>query len=215
MAYDQALLSRADDIQQLHDRRIQIRAGKADLPKRRAELAGAEATLNRLAAELEWAGDIDQLIARIPARAKIATLRTLLNRRGEQIAAVENAKAAVSEAEDKLAELAGQIEALGTATDISKLAAVIKAARAIGDIAGHIANSKRDEQDARAAIDRGLKSLRPAVADHQALAAMSVPPSDSVEAHREACRDLEQRIQDLPRACPRGRAGAGSAQKGL
>ncbi len=78
------LLARADDIQQLHDRRIQIRAGKADLPKRRAELAGAEATLNRLAAELEWCGDVDQLIARIPARAKIATLRTLLNRRGEQ-----------------------------------------------------------------------------------------------------------------------------------
>ena len=50
LAYDQALLSRAEDVQQLHDRRIQIRAGKADLPKRRAELAGAEATLNRLAA---------------------------------------------------------------------------------------------------------------------------------------------------------------------
>ena len=106
LTYDQALLARADDIQQLHDRRIQIRAGKADLPKRRAELAGAEATLNRLAAELEWSGDIDQLIARIPARAKIATLRTLLNRRGEQFAAVENAKAAVAEADDKLAELA-------------------------------------------------------------------------------------------------------------
>ena len=193
LAYDQALLARAEDVQQLHDRRIQIRAGKADLPKRRAELAGAEATLNRLAAELEWAGDIDQLVARIPARSKIATLRTLLNRRGEQIAAVENAKAAAGEADVKLAELAGQIEALGPATDISKLAAVTKAARAIGDIAGHIANSKRDEQDARAAIDRGLKSLRPAVADHQALAAMSVPPSDSVEAHREARRDLEQR----------------------
>jgi uncharacterized protein YhaN len=193
LTYDQALLARADDVQQLHDRRIQIRAGKADLPKRRAELASAEATLNRLAAELEWTGDIDQLIERIPARAKIATLRTLLNRRGEQIAAVENAKAAVGEADDKLAELATQIEALGTAVDISKLAAVTKATRAIGDIGGQIANSKRDEQDARAAIDRGLKSLRPTVADHEALAAMSVPPLDSVEAHRDACRDLEQR----------------------
>lgn len=193
LAYDQALLVRADDVQHLHDRRIQIRAGKADLPKRRAELAGAEATLNRLAAELEWAGDIDQLVARIPARAKIATLRTLLNRRGEQIAAVDNAKLAVSEADDKLAEFATQIEALGTAVDISKLAAVTKAARSIGDIGGQIANSKSNEQDARAAIDRGLKSLRPAVADHGALAAMSVPPLDSVEAHRDACRDLEQR----------------------
>jgi uncharacterized protein YhaN len=193
LAYDQALLLRADDIQQLHDRRIQIRAGKTDLPKRRAELAGAEATLNRLAAELEWTGDVDQLIARIPARAKIATLRTLLNRRGEQLAAVENAIAATGEADDKLAELATQIEALGTATDVSRLAAVIKATRETGDIGGHIANSKREAQEARAAIDRGLKSLRPGVADQETLESMPVPPLDSVEAHRDACRNLEQR----------------------
>jgi hypothetical protein len=193
LVYDQGLLARADDIQQLHDRRIQIRAGKADLPKRRAELAGAEATLNRLAAELEWTGNIEQLIARIPARAKIATLRTLLNRRGEQIGAVENAKAGVREADDKLADLAAQIEALGTAVDISNLAAVIRATREIGDIGGQIANSKRDEKDARAAIDRGLKALRPAVADHESLQSMSVPPLASVEAHRDACRNLEQR----------------------
>jgi uncharacterized protein YhaN len=192
LAYDQALLARAEDVQQLHDRRIQIRAGKADLPKRRAELAGAEAALNRLAAELEWTGDVDQLIARIPARAKIATLRTLLNRRGEQLATIENAKTAAGEAEDKLAELAGQIEALGTAVDISRLAAAIKATRGIGDIGAQIANCKHAEQDARTAIERGLKALHPAVADHQGLAAMSVPPPESVEAHRDACRDLEQ-----------------------
>lgn len=193
LAYDQALLLHADDVQQLHDRRIQIRAGKTDLPKRRAELAVAEATLNRLAGELEWVGDVDHLIARIPARAKIATVRTPLNRRGEQLAAVDNAKAAVGEADEKLAELATQIEALGTATDVSKLAVVIKATREIGDVGGQIANSKRDAQEARAAIDRGLKSLRPAVADHEILQSMSVPPLDSIEAHRDACRNLEQR----------------------
>ncbi len=93
-----ALLARAEDIAQLRDRRIQVRAGKADLPKRRAELAAAEATLNRLAGELEWTGDVDQLIARIPAKAKLAVLRGLLNRRGAQSGAVENAKSAVAEA---------------------------------------------------------------------------------------------------------------------
>ncbi len=195
LAYDQALLARADDIQQLHDRRIQIRAGKADLPKRRAELAGAEATLNRLAAELEWTGDIDQLIARIPARAKIATLRTLLNRRGEQAGTVENAEAAADEADDKLAELAAQIDGLGPVTDVSRLATVIKATREIGDIGSQIANSSRDEQEARAAISRGLKSLRPAVPEHEALESMSIPPLASVEAHRDACRNMEQRYQ--------------------
>lgn len=193
LIFDEALLARAEDIAQLRDRRIQVRAGKADLPKRRAELAAAEATLNRLAGELEWRGDIDQLIARIPAKAKVAVLRALLNRRGAQFGAVENAKNAVTEAEEKLGEIAAEIEAHGPVTDVSKLATVIKAMRELGDIAGQIANSKREEQEARTAIARFLKTLRPAVADAADLESAPVPPRASVEAHRDACRSLEQR----------------------
>ncbi|WP_044590038.1 YhaN family protein [Bradyrhizobium sp. LTSPM299] len=193
LIFDDALLTRAEDIAQLHDRRIQVRAEKADLPKRRAELAAAEATLNRLAGELEWSGDIDRLIARIPAKAKVAVLRGLLNRRGAQSGAVQNAQSAVAEAEEKLGEIAAEIEVHGPATDVSKLATVIKGTRELGDIAGQIANSKREEQEARTAIARLLKALRPAVADAVVLESMVVPPLASVEAHRDACRSLEQR----------------------
>ncbi|MBX9776273.1 MAG: AAA family ATPase [Xanthobacteraceae bacterium] len=193
LIFDEALLARAEDIAQLRDRRIQVRAGKADLPKRRAELAAAEATLKRLAGELEWSGDIDQLIARIPAKAKVAVLRALLNRRGAQSGAIENAKNAVTEAEEKLGEIAVEIEAHGPVTDVSKLATVIKAMRELGDIAGQIANSKREEQEVRTAIARLLKTLRPAVADAADLESAPVPPRASVEAHRDACRSLEQR----------------------
>lgn len=193
LIFDDALLARAEDVAQLRDRRIQVRAGKADLPKRRAELAGAEATLNRLAGELEWSSDIDQLIAGIPAKAKVAVLRGLLNRRGAQYGAVGNAKSAVAEAEEKLAEIAAELEAYGPVTDVSKLAAVVKAARELGDIAGQIANSKREEEEARTAIVRLLKALRPAVADAAVLESAPVPPLSSVDAHRDACRSLEQR----------------------
>jgi uncharacterized protein YhaN len=193
LIFDDALLTRAEDIAQLHDRRIQVRAEKADLPKRRAELAAAEATLNRLAGELEWSGDIDHLIERIPAKAKVAVLRGLLNRRGAQSGAVQNAKSAVAEAEEKLGEIAAEVEVHGPATDVSKLATVIKGTRELGDIAGQIANSKREEQEARTAIARLLKALRPAVTDAVILESMVVPPLASVEAHRDACRSLEQR----------------------
>lgn len=193
LTFDDALLTRAEDIAQLHDRRIQVRAGKADLPKRRAELAAAEATFNRLADELEWSGDIDQLIARIPAKAKVAVLRGLLNRRGAQSGALENAKSAVAEVEEKLGEIAAEIGTHGPVTDVSKLATVIKATREFGDVAGQIANSKRAEQEAHAAIVRSLKTLRPAVADAAVLESMPVPPMASVEAHRDTCRSLEQR----------------------
>jgi uncharacterized protein YhaN len=193
LIFDDALLARNEDIAQLRDHRIQVRAGKADLPKRRAELAAAETTLNRLAGELEWTGDVVQLIARIPARAKVATLRGLLNRRGAQSGALAAAKSAVAEAEDKLGEVAAEIEAHGPVTDVSKLAAMIKATRELGDIAGQIANSKREEQEARIAIARLLRALRPAVADAATLESTPIPPLASVEAHRDACRSLEQR----------------------
>jgi len=81
--------------------------------------------------------------------------------------------------------------------DVSKLATVIKATRELGDIAGQIANSKREEQEARTAIARLLKAVRPAVADAAALESARVPPQASVETHRDACRSLEQQ----QRAC--------------
>lgn len=193
--FDGGLIERAEDIAQLRDRRIQVRTGKADLPKRRAELAGAEAALLRLAAELEWSDDVDQVIARIPAKAKVAALRGLLTRRGTQSGAVENAKGAVTEAQDKLAEIDADIGALGALTDVSKLAMALKAVRELGDLAGQMANSKRHEQEARAALDRALKILRPTIADFAVLESMPVPPLAAVEAHRDACRDLDQRQQ--------------------
>ena len=193
--FDDGLLERAEDIAQLRDRRIQVRAGKADLPKRRAELAAAEAALLRLAAELEWSGDVDQAIERIPAKAKVAALRGLLNRRGVQSGAVENAKEAVAEAQDKLAEIDADMDALGVLTDVSKLTMALKTVRDLGDLSSQIANSRRDEQEARAAIDRALKTLRPAVAESAILESMPVPPIAAIEAHRDTCRSLEQRQQ--------------------
>ncbi|MEY9178890.1 hypothetical protein ABIG06_000596 [Bradyrhizobium sp. USDA 326] len=99
----------------------------------------------------------------------------------------------MAEAEEKLCEIAAEIEAHAPVTDVSKLAAVIKAARTLGDTAGQIANSKREEQEARASTARLLKALRPAVADPAVLESAPVPPLASVETHRDACRSLEVR----------------------
>ena len=195
LVFDSGLPSRAEDIAQLRDRRIQIRAGKADLPKRRAELAAAEATLHRLAAELEWSGNIDQVVARIPTKAKVALIRNLLNRRGAKSSAVATARGSLSDVEEKLGEINAEIEVLGSLTDVSKLTIAIKAVRELGNLAGQIANSKRDEQEADTAVDRALKTLRPHVADPGVLESMPVPPLASVEARRDAYRSLEQRVQ--------------------
>ena len=196
LTYDEALILHEHDIEQLHERRIKVRDGRADLPKRRAELAGAEADLRRLAAELEWdARDVEQLIGRIPARAKVSTVRTLLNRRGERLSAVENAKAAAEEAATKAAELLRQREAQGALADISKLAAVTSATRGIGDIASRISAAAAEFENAQAEFQRLLELLRPAVADERTLTALLVPPRDTVQTHRDSRRTLDQRME--------------------
>ena len=196
LTYDEALLLHEHDIEQLHERRITVRDGRADLPKRRAELAGAEAELRRQAAELEWdASDVDQVIDRIPARAKAVTVRNLLNRRGACFSAVEAAKAAVEEATTKAAELQAQRENRGTLADMAKFAAVTKAARSIGDIASRTSAAVAEFEDAKDEFQRPFGLLRPVVVNEEALGALPVPPRDAVQTHRDSRRTLEQRME--------------------
>lgn len=193
---DEGLLVRADDINSLHEHRIQVRASLADLPKRRAELADAEADLRRLAAELEWeAGDIDELLARLPARPKVAVIRVLLNQRGELATALGNAGRAKEESEATLMEIRQQLDDHGLPVNVSNLAATIKATREMGDLGSRISARTEESQDAQVAIDRRLEVLNPAVADLETLAALPPPPRDTVQAARDDRRHLDQRRQ--------------------
>jgi len=197
LGFDEVLILHEHDIEQLHERRIKIRDGKADLPKRRAELASAEADLRRLATELEWdADDVDQLIGRIPARAKVSTVRTLLNRRGERLSAVESAETASEEAAGKASDLQRQLEAQDAPADVSTLTAVTKATRDIGDLAARISTGEADIEHAQADFDRLFASLKPALADEATLSAMPAPPRDTVQKHRDLVRALDQRVQN-------------------
>lgn len=196
LIYDEVVITHEHDIGQLHERRIKVRDGRADLPKRRAELAGAEADLRRLAVELEWdARDVEHIIGRIPARAKVSTLRTLLNRRGERLSAVENAKAAAEEAATRVAELLRRREARGVLADMSRLEAVTNATRGIGDIASRVSAAAAECEDAQTDFQRLFELVRPGVADVSTLGALPVPPRDSVQTHRDACRTLDQRLE--------------------
>lgn len=197
LTYDEALILHEHDIKQLHELRIKVRDGRADLPKRRAELAHAEADLRRLAVELDWDEiDVDQLIGRIPARSNVATVRTLLTRRGERLSAIENAKAAFEETETKAAELLRQREAQGALNDISMLAAVTRVTHGNSDIAARINAAEAELGDAQADFDRTFKLLKPKVEDENVLIAIPVQPRDTVLAHRDSCRTLDQRIKN-------------------
>jgi uncharacterized protein YhaN len=196
LSYDEPLLIRADDIARLHERRIQIRVGRTDLPKRRTELASAEAQLARLATELEWAtDDSGAIMRRIPTRPKLTSARSLLNLRGELNSAVEIAKTAVAEAEEKASDLTRQLNDTALPADISTLGAIIKTCREAGDVGGRIAAADREAKDAVAGCERLLKTLRPPVASVDELILMTVPRKDAVQSHRDTVRDFERRKQ--------------------
>lgn len=205
---DESLLLRAQDIHHLNERRIQVRAGKADLPKRRAELAGAEAAMRSLAAELEWeAADVDRVLSRLPTRARSAAARALISSRGGLLSGLENARKAVEEAETRLAEVVQGLAELGTPADVSRLAAAVEATRAGGDVGSRIRAVESEIRDLDAAIHRHLALLKPEVPDVQTLESIPVPPRDTVQGHRDERRDLDQRTADC-----RARTGAAELQ---
>jgi uncharacterized protein YhaN len=196
LTYDESLLARSDDIEQLHERRIQVRAGKADLPKRRAELAIAEGHLNRLAAELDWQlGGADLILARLPARSKLASARSFSKRRGELIKAVESSRSTSDEADERIATLTQELGEAGSSIDFASLAATISAVREMGDINTRLATAEKEIRSATDTIQQLLKFMRPAIPDANDLISMTIPNKSAIEHHRGRSRELAQRRQ--------------------
>ena len=102
--------------------------------------------------------------------------------------------AAAEEAETDADELLRTRQDQGELADMSKLAAVVRAARDLGDMVARIGAAESEHGTAQADFERSFDFLRPAVADEQTLAAMPVPSRDKVQAHRDARRNLDQQI---------------------
>ena len=202
---DAALLARRDDIRQLDERRSEVRPERGSLPKRRQELAAAEAKLQRLAEALDWpALSPADLLARIPARPKLEALTAQLTRRGAVAAALEAAGTALKEAQAKREEAARALADVPEAADTGRLAAELRARQEAGDPAPRIEAEARRLAEAEAALRQGLDGLRPALPDIAALAALAVPPRATVQDWRDAGRALAQRR----RACADQRQAA-------
>ena len=201
LEFDENLVHRAEDIKELHERRIEIRRERADLPKRQAELDAVEADLHALALELGWRdGGGEEVIARIPARAELAALRSLLGRRGALALDVENRAMALEEAEAGTAKLRRRVEALGEVTDVSGLVAVITAVRERGDLDGRMRTADQQVEDARGRIERVRSSLHPSVPSEKDAVSARIDVIDQMREKAGRISDLRhQRIGKINR----------------
>ena len=195
LTYDETLLARSDEIEQLHELRIRINSERADLPKRQAELASAEANLTACATELDWQlGDVSAIASRVPARGKLAHARDLFARRGELVLGETSARAVCSEANERASALTQEIAEQGPVLDVSTLAAAIRVVREAGDIDTRIAEAEVSAQTAAASIEKIVATMRPVAAEAE-LAAATVPQKDTVGHYRDRIREIRERLR--------------------
>lgn len=197
LTFDETLLHYEEDLQKLHEERIRVRDEKASLPKRETELAAANGQFLLLASGLGWKGqEVGALIDNIPPRDKTIEARRLLTNRGTLLSAVEAAQQTLGESEEKLGSLSQSMEALGTAIDLSILAAVVKNAQDQGDISTLIRTTKAELEAALEELKRLAGSTIPPP-DAEILPGKILPPRDMVQAHRDTVRDLERKQQEI------------------
>ena len=194
ITFDDALVRRADDVVELNEQRIAVRRGQQDLPKRREEYRLALESLGRCAIEVGWKfEESSELIARIPPRSKVGRVRNLLARHGELEATLIGARKALEESREAQQVETERLEAIGEATDVSGLAAVLIAVRDVGDVEGQIRKAQAEAAQINKEIHKKLRSMKPVLPVGTDVEALGLPPGDTVKMHRDDVRDLAQR----------------------
>ena len=200
LTFDETLVQRARDVRQLHERRIEVRGEKADLPKREAELNAAEEELRTNALELGWTEtDSAALIERIPPRTQVSVVRSLLIRRGELEAEVRGHDHGLQESGETRDDLKRRLDALGDPADVSRLAIVIRTLREQGDLTGRVRTAEKALKDAQGLVGRRLKNLNPGGIEEEMLTNRARPGKAMVQEYRDREQDWKRRLRETQR----------------
>ena len=197
LTFDEVLIQRSEDVGQLHERRIEVRSEKADLPKREAELNAAEEELRAYASEVEWSEtDSATLIERIPPRAKVRVVRILLNQRGKLEAKVTSHTRLLQESQETYSGLKKRLDEMGEPVHASKLAIVLRTLRAQGELTGLFRTAEKAFGDAQRLVKYKLSALNPGGTSEDTLANMIVPALAQVQDYRVREQEYERRLRD-------------------
>ncbi len=195
---DDTLVQRANDIQQLNERRVEIRSEKADLPKREAELKASEETMLAEAKKLGWPESCPTaLIDKLPPVNKVAVVRGLLNQQGELEAHVVNSRQQLVEIRNNHRDLSVQLDTIGKVIDVSRLAILIRTVREQGDLTERVRIAEQNRKSKQVQVDHHLVSLNPTISEVNNLATLVVPTRTEVESFRDREDDGKTRFRGL------------------
>ena len=199
LEWDEALLLRSEDIERLHERRLQVRASRSDLPKREAELTAAVSALTDLARDLGWnAGQLEDVVGRIPSTSTVARLRELLEARAAHLAQIESARQSASEAQERLADVTARRGQARKAADVSRLRSVLAATRQeCSDVPSRIRAAERELVETHASAWEFVKRLRPTLESVESAEALSVPSVRDVQEQRDIHHGLDREADRL------------------
>lgn len=198
LGWDESLLLRAKDVDRLYERWIQVRAEKADLPKREAELAAEEGKLRAFASELGWTGEsIADIIEQIPPRSKVAEARAFLKRLAERLAEIKSTQSALKEAGVRLADTKDRLGEIDVPADVSGLTALITATkRDFGEVGSRIRSAESDVAEAETNARVLFGDLRPRPESIAIASSLPAPSKEEVQLHRDARLALDHKLDD-------------------
>ncbi len=195
--WDKALLGRKGEIESLHQQRVQVKKGIADLPGLKRKLEEERQKLVGMAPDCGWDGlDADAIVERIPQRSQLGPTRTMLADWSDKSARAESAQTAAMEAASHSDKIRAALAAIGAPRDMRDLAALVAAAtKEHGGIGALVASALAETTEARAEVDRIFAAMDP-LPDSIEGALKLVPPGvEAVQDWRDRHHELDQRLR--------------------
>ena len=195
--WDQLLLGRKGEIESLHQQRIQVKKGIADLPGLKRKLEEEQHKLVSMAPDCGWDGlDADSIVERIPHRSQLGQTRTMLADWSDKSARVESAQTAASEAASHSDKVRAAFEAIGTPRDMRDLTALVAAAtKEHAGIGALVASAHSAATEARAEADRIYAAMDPQPDSIESAVTLVPPSAEEVQDWRDRHHELDQRLR--------------------
>ena len=194
--WDERLLGRKTEIGSLHNQRISVSKGVADLPELRRKLLEQQQSLVARALEVGW-GELgaDAIAARVPRSSKLTTMRTALTKWDRQRTQVEAAQASAYEATSRLQGIRDDLANVGTGRDTDNLKALIEATkREFGGIGAQVATERAKATEAAADARRLHSAMDPQPASIEEAVSLATPSELDIRGWRDRRRDLDKEL---------------------
>ncbi len=200
LTIEDAVLSLADEIHELNERRVQLLPHREDIPRRIDERDVLGMRSEALTKELGWSPEGDDVLSLVPGRPVVDRARNLVTEHATQIAEHNAANKAYRIAESEEQRLGKRVESLSENIELTPLRKGLREAIAARQVAQDRQRIAEDLAAAGAELDKAMAALSAGIEDEAALAAAVLPIHDSISDHRDSVRSGALRLQEAREA---------------